>query len=356
MKRYFVKMIFWIIGIIVFLLLVSALIGWMVSAPVYQGEKSTHFDGNKFINPEGIKAKGLSDVLKWMVNRDRGEWQEVEDAYIGQPPARQLPEDIARFTFINHSTVLIQLKGQNILTDPVWSKRVSPFQWIGPKRVRPAGIKFEDLPPIDLVIISHNHYDHLDEATVKRLNAEHHPVFIVPLGVSGLLKKWSVTNVFELDWEQDKILSSEITITAVPAIHFSGRGSMDRDATLWCGYVMKSGSTKIYYAGDSGYGKIFKEIGNKYGPFDMALIPIGAYQPEWFMSPIHISPKEAVQVHLDVQSKKSIAIHYGTFPLADEGLGDAPKDLEKAVKNNGLNSNDFIILPEGHYIDLAVDL
>ncbi len=355
MKRFFVKMIFWIIGIIVFLLLVSALIGWKVSAPVYRGEKSAHFDGKKFINPNGIKAKGLTDVLKWMVNRNKGEWSEIENAFIGQPPAHKLSEDITRITFINHSTTLIQLKGQNILTDPVWSKRVSPFQWIGPKRVRPAGINFEDLPPIDVVIISHNHYDHLDEATVKRLNSLYQPVFIVPLGVSELLKQWSVANIIELDWEQNKTLSSEITITAVPAIHFSGRGNMDRDATLWCGYVINSGKTNVYYTGDSGYGKIFKEIGNKYGPFDVALIPIGAYQPKWFMSPIHISPEEAVEVHLDVQSKKSIAIHYGTFPLADEGLGDAPKDLEIAIANRGLNWNDFIILPEGHFIDFTVD-
>jgi L-ascorbate metabolism protein UlaG (beta-lactamase superfamily) len=353
MKRAHKKMVIWAAGIILLFLITSSCIGWKLSAPVYKGPKSYNFDGSKFINPEGIRPKGFLDLIKWMLSREQGEWPEVTDPFIGPPPTKKLPVDQIRITFINHATTLIQMNGLNILTDPIWSKRASPFQWIGPKRVRPPGINFEDLPPIDLVLISHNHYDHLDENTIKLLEKNHQPIYVVPLGVGLFLKKKGIDKIFELDWEQSVEVLHELTIVCVPAIHFSGRGTTDRDATLWCGYVIQGSAGKIYFAGDSGYGEIFKEIGRKFGPFQASLIPIGAYRPEWFMSPIHVSPTEAVKIHQDVSSEKSIAIHYGTFPLADEGLGDAPKDLEKAKAHFFLERDEFIVLEEGTYIDVV---
>jgi L-ascorbate metabolism protein UlaG (beta-lactamase superfamily) len=352
MKRAHKKMFIWTAGIILFFLISSSCIGWKLSAPVYKGPQSTNFDGSKFINPEGIRASGFLDLIKWMLTRERGEWPEVTDAFIGPPPAKKLPVDQIRITFINHATTLIQMNGFNILTDPIWSERASPFQWIGPKRVRPPGINFEDLPPIDLVLISHNHYDHLDENTLKMLEENHRPLYVVPLGVGQFLKNRDIDKIIELDWEQSVEVFPEMTLISVPAIHFSGRGFNDRDATLWCGYVIRGIAGKVYFAGDSGYGEIFKEIGRKYGPFQASLIPIGAYRPEWFMSPIHVSPAEAVKIHQDVDSEKSVAIHYGTFPLADEGLGDAIKDLERAKIDSHLENDEFIVLKEGTYIDI----
>jgi L-ascorbate metabolism protein UlaG (beta-lactamase superfamily) len=354
MKRTRRKMIFfWILGIIFLFFLVSSCIGWRLSAPAYQGAASDNFDGNKFINPDGVRSKGLFDLIKWMMTRDQGEWPEITNAPIGPPPQEKLPDDQIRITFINHATTLIQMNGLNILTDPIWSKRASPFQWIGPKRMRPAGINFADLPTIHLVLISHNHYDHLDEATVKELEKGHSPFFLVPLGVGKFLQKKGVSKVMELDWEQSVEAFPGLNIVAVPAIHFSGRGTLDRDATLWCGYVIKGVAGNVYFAGDTGYGTIFKGIGEKYGPFRVSLIPIGAYKPEWFMSPIHVSPAEAVKIHRDASSQKSIAMHFNTFPLADEGMGDAEKDLKKAIADHSLEPGEFIILQEGTYIDIT---
>jgi L-ascorbate metabolism protein UlaG (beta-lactamase superfamily) len=346
------KMIFWALGIIVMFFVASSFIGWKLSSPVYEGPATDNFDGTKFINPHGIRSKGLWDLLKWMMSRDRGEWPELTDPHIGPPPLEKLPNDQIRITFINHATTLIQINGLNILTDPIWSQRSSPFQWIGPKRVRPPGINFDDLPTIHLVLITHNHYDHLDENTVKNLEKDHRPLFIVPLGVGKFLQNRNIARVIELDWEQSVEPFPAMSIVSVPAIHFSGRGSLDRDATLWCGYVIKGIAGNIYFAGDSGYGEIFKEIGIKHGPMLASVIPIGAYKPGWFMSPIHVSPAEAVKVHQDVGSKKSIAMHFGTFPLADDGYGDPQADLKKAMVDSQLDNDEFIILKEGTFVDL----
>lgn len=336
----------WIIGIILIVVIIILGIGWYISAPKYEGAENDHFEGGKFHNLSSVEAQGFSGVFKWYANRDEGPWEYVDTAQYGlKPPASS---EIIRITFINHATFLIQVAGVNILTDPVYSERASPFQWVGPKRMRPPGIRFEDLPKIEIVLISHNHYDHLDEMTVKKLSRRDDPQFIVPLGVSAYLNRLGITKSTDYDWWGRKKINRLLSITCVPAQHFSGRGTFDRDATLWAGYVIESTDGKVYFAGDTGYDRaVFRGIGDKLGPIDVSLIPIGAYLPKWFMSPIHISPEEAVQVHKDVQSKQSIGIHFGTFPLADDGQHRPVEDLQKAKEEQNLADDEFIILDEG---------
>lgn len=348
-----------------YLLLISILIGiatalafpvvgtWVVdffiNAPTYNGPKTDHFDGKKFSNLDGIRARGFTDIIKWALTEEPGEWKELneKDVSYGKPPIAKIEDGSIHVTFVNHATFLIQACGLNILTDPIWSLRASPFQWIGPKRMRPPGIRFEDLPDIDLVLISHNHYDHLDIHTVKRLQEEHNPQFITPLGVSLFLHQHGITNTVEMDWWESREADNAISISAVPSQHFSGRGLSDRDKTLWCGYVLQTKAGTVYFAGDSGYDGFFEKIGSTFNPIDLALIPIGAYRPRWFMEPIHVDPEQAVQIHRDVGARKSIGMHFGTFPLADDGMNEPQADLAKAKEKYGLAEDAFITLEQG---------
>jgi L-ascorbate metabolism protein UlaG (beta-lactamase superfamily) len=322
-------------------------VGAYLSAPQYKGPVSDHFDGRKFINPGNVRPQGLREVLKWMLNRKRGEWKELKTEAYGKRPLDHEKENI-RITFVNHSTFLIQVDGLNILTDPVWAKRTSPFSWAGPRRMRLPGIRFEDLPRIHAVLISHNHYDHLDLQTMRMVFGAHHPKIVTPLGVKAFLDGESIAGVTDLDWWQEIQLSDSVKVQAVPAQHFSGRGMLDRDATLWCGYVLKTSKGNIYFAGDTGYNdKTFREIGEKTGNMKVALLPIGAYKPSWFMSPVHTSPEEAVKIHFDVRSQNSIGTHFGTFPMADEGAEEPVADLRKALTKYNVNEEMFVALKEG---------
>jgi len=336
----------WIFYFFLSLVILTVLFGYFLSGPRYKGPKSDHFDGTKFTNPNGLEAQDLIGVLKYGLYRKPEKWTKNYETDVREIPIPDLKENEVQISFVNHSTFLIQVGEMNILTDPVWSKRCSPFQWAGPERMRPPGIPMDLLPPIDLVLLSHNHYDHLDVNTIKELKQRFDPQFVVPLGVSEFLEKLGVTNKEEIDWHQ-KITRSSIDIKGVPASHFTSRGLFDRDKTLWCGYLIDYKGYKIYFVGDSGYGPNFKVMGEQDGPIDLALIPIGAYKPEWFMSPIHISPDEAVQVHQDVRSKQSIAMHFGTFPLADDAMDTPAKDLEIALKKYGVAENEFIVPEEG---------
>ncbi len=337
-----------LIGTFIFLVI---LIGFLLSGPKYKGPQTKHFDGKRFHNPSGRPANGFKEASKYMSSGTamRGKWEKNYETTVrtkAVPGTNQEGEILV--SFVNHSTFLIQIGGKNILTDPVWSEKCSPFQFAGPGRMRPPGINFEDLPSIDLVLLSHNHYDHMDKPTIKRLTKDHNPAFIVPLGVDGLLHRWGIkkTKTMALDWDKSVEIDA-IKFTATSANHFSSRGLFDRDATLWCGFLMQHEDLKCYYVGDTGYGDNFKEIGKNYGPMDLSLIPIGAYKPEWFMGPIHVTPVEAIQIHKDVRSKKSIAMHFGTFPLASDDQGEPVAWLEKARVEAGLSVQEFLVPDEG---------
>lgn len=344
----FKKLMLWIALIILIAAGLVTFIGWSLSAPGYEGATSDHFDGSHFNNIAEIEEKDFFDVLKWYAQREPGEWNVIplnEVQFAARPETRV--EDGLVITYVNHSTFLIQTNGLNILTDPVWSDRVSPFSFAGPKRMRPPGLRFEDLPKIDLVLISHNHYDHLDIETLEKLKTAHDPLILVPLGVDRYLEEQGITHTRALDWWDEEEYASGSRITSVPAQHFSGRGTFDRNLTLWTGYVIQTDRGPVYFAGDTGYGDLFKEIGKTFGPIKVGLIPIGAYKPRWFMSPVHLDPAEAIQVHKDIMAEISFGMHYGTFPLADDGQYDPQNDFAKAIQypeNAGVN---FKLLEEG---------
>jgi|AntRauTorckE6833_2_1112554.scaffolds.fasta_scaffold01914_2 L-ascorbate metabolism protein UlaG (beta-lactamase superfamily) len=344
----FMKILLWIITLLFITAITIASAGWMASKPGYEGPVSDRFNGTTFENSGEIPAKTFFDVMKWYFQRDQGEWVEIpeEEVIFAEKPANNVTKGMV-ITYVNHSTFLIQTAGINILTDPVWSDRVSPFSFAGPKRFRPAGVRFEDLPPIDVVIISHNHYDHLDLNTIRRLEEKFQPRYIVPLGVKRLLKANWIRYIDELDWWEEQRIDTDITVHSVEAQHFSARGLFDRNKTLWSGYVIDTPSGNIYFAGDTGYGDFFKKIRQKHPNITVGLIPIGAYQPRWFMKPMHVNPEEAIQVHRDVGARISFGMHFGTFPLADDGMKDPENDFARAIQrpeNIGVN---FKLLKEG---------
>lgn len=250
------------------------------------------------------------------------------------------------FTWIGHATYLIQFAGLNILTDPVMSRRTSPVQWAGPKRLAPLGLHFDELPRIDLVIVSHNHYDHLDSQTVQRIARRDQPSFVVPLGVQQWFRKRGLSHVSELDWWQSSLVRG-LRVHAVPAQHFSGRSLKDRNQSLWCGFVLEAEGERIYFAGDTGYGPDFQDIGQQFGHMDYSILPVGAYDPRSFMRPVHVDPEEAVRIHQDVNSRLSLAMHWGTFRLTLEPLDEPPRRLAAAVKAAGLSPDCFRVLQHG---------
>jgi L-ascorbate metabolism protein UlaG (beta-lactamase superfamily) len=320
------------------------------SAPRFEGPVSDHFDGRAFKNQDPIEHKGAGAFLEWQLTADRGPWQRIE-AEPGPPPPKKVGPGRLRVTFINHATTLVQLDGKNILTDPVWSERVSPVSFAGPSRYRPPGIRFEDLPPIDAVVISHNHYDHLDMPTLKRLQESHSPSFFVGLGNAALLRDEGIAEVVELDWWQSHHLGA-LEMVAVPAQHFSGRGLCDRDGTLWVGWALSSAHGLVYFAGDTGMGPHFKEIRQRLGEPRLAILPIGAYLPRWFMELIHIDPAQAVEAHRILGAFRSVAMHFGTFALADEAMDQAPRDLAVALEAQRVSSDDFWVLDFGEGRDV----
>lgn len=306
-----------------------------------------HFDGKRFFNPEAPQARGFLDVLRWkLTSRPERSARFVSDVVPSKPPSCVEGDGLV-VTLINHSTLLLQQKDSHILTDPIWSERVSPFQAIGPRRRRNPGVRWEDLPRIDVVLLTHNHYDHLDLATLRRLADRGQSQFIVPAGVGRLLRSETIGPVHETDWG-DALPVGRTRIHSVPALHFSARGLFDRNKSLWCGYVIETAAGSIYFAGDTGFGNHFARIRELFGSPRLALLPIGAYEPRWFMSPIHMAPEEAVKAHEILAAKTSIAIHHGTFQLADEGI-DTPK--KKLIASGPGDS--FLVLDNGQSVTLT---
>jgi L-ascorbate metabolism protein UlaG (beta-lactamase superfamily) len=338
-RRVFRRNALGLFGVIGVLSLTTSIVGCALSAPTWKGPTSDHFDGKKFVTPDGPKRtggfsdlSGLSALIKWQTSREPGPWKDYRDVPPGPPPPREVAKGAMRVTFINHATTLIQLDGVNVLTDPIYAERASPFDFAGPKRVRPPGIRFEDLPPIHAVVISHNHYDHMNLATLLRIANQWPGVRIfVGLGIKPFLESKGLTNVVELDWWEKRELGS-ITINSVPNQHFSNRGLFDSDGTLWTAWVFEGANGRAYFGGDTGYGPHFAKVSEKLGPMRLAVVPIGAYKPEWFMSPVHMSPKEAVQAVIDLKASMAVPMHYGTFNLADDGETEPVEALEAAVK------------------------
>jgi L-ascorbate metabolism protein UlaG (beta-lactamase superfamily) len=237
-------------------------------------------------------------------------------------------DESIRVTLVGHATVLLQVAGLNILTDPVWSRRIGPASWLGVERVRPPAIAFDDLPPIDAVLLSHNHYDHLDRPTLAALTRRDTPLVVTGLKVG---RSVPADRVAELGWWDSLMLGEHVRVTYVPAEHFSARSPFDRNRSLWGGFVLETPHGTIYFAGDTGDGSHFAAIRERFGPMTLSLLPIGAYEPRWFMAPVHIDPAEAVKASLILESEVSLAIHFGVFPLADEAIDAAPPALTQAL-------------------------
>lgn len=330
-------------------------ISLIASAQTLQPDRS-HHTKNGFRNLNHFERPGFLDFLKWRFSGKNKTDPPVESYKfpIGKNDPQFLKSNRHRqtLTWIGHATLLLQINGKNILTDPHFSERASPVQWAGPKRIVPPGLALEDLPAIDMVVISHDHYDSLDKQSVRQLHKRpggQATVFFCPLG----LKKWfahlGITRVIELDWWEEH-MEGELNIIPVPLQHWSKRNLFTENKTLWAGWVIRTPHFSFFFCGDSGYTPYFKEIGNHLGPFDLAAIPIGAYEPRWFMRFHHMSPEEAIQVHLDVRAKKSIAIHWGTFMLTDEPLDEPPKKLKAAKIVRGLPSEVFTVLQHGETV------
>ena len=333
-----------ILPIVLLFVGLSTSVSCVTPAP-YQGPISDHYDGDVFYNQVPLQQHGFTDLLKWMMNREAGDWQPVTDAkYAAKPPAHG---HSLHATFINHATVLLQTSTLNILTDPIWSERASPVSWAGPKRQRPPGIRFEDLPSIDVVLISHNHYDHMDLPTLKRLQQGFDPLFIVGLGNASILMDEGISKVKELDWWESLTLNDNTVINGVPAQHFSMRWLGDRNQRLWMGFVLQAPEGAIFFAGDTGMGPHFQQIYERYGPMRLSLLPIGAYRPRWFMAGVHTAPDEAVLAHQQLHSEYSIGIHFGTFRLADDGQHEPLQDVERALQNSSVSKERFWILDFG---------
>jgi L-ascorbate metabolism protein UlaG (beta-lactamase superfamily) len=304
-----------------------------------------HFDGERFFNPHARQGKSLEDLRRWRQTRQKQEWPEhVEDPTF-PPPGRVAPDRIAA-TFIGHSTFLVQLGGVCVLIDPIWSKRCSPVFFAGPRRVRRPGQRLEALPGVDLLLVTHNHYDHMDLPTLRRVRARWAPSVATGLGNTRHLAKADIRSAIELDWWQSTELAGA-RVTYVPAQHFSARGLYDRNRCLWGGFVVEAGGAIVYFAGDSGYCPHFAEIGRRFPRIDLALLPIGAYEPRWFMRQQHVDPEEAVRAHLDLGARRSLGMHFGTFQLTEEAIDAPVLALREARAQAGVAEADFDILAFG---------
>lgn len=326
----------------------------MAANSYYSGPPSPHFDGVRFRNLDGARGgKSLAELLRWKLGGTKAQWPEWVDTPTDAPPPRV--HHGIRASFVGHATVLVQMTGINILTDPVWSKRASPLQFAGPKRVHAPGIAFDALPPIDLVLLSHNHYDHLDSDTLRHLVDRDAPVIVTPLGNDTIVEKTApAARILTLDWFDQVEALPGVVVHAEPVSHWSARGQSDRNEALWAGFVVEAGGNRLYFAGDTGFaaGAPFVRTAARHGPFDLALIPIGAYEPRWFMADAHMNPQEAVEAHVLLGSPSTLGIHHGTFQLTDEAI-DAPAIALGEALLTEPRAQDFRILTPGTAWDIS---
>ncbi|MFZ2522403.1 MAG: MBL fold metallo-hydrolase [Minisyncoccia bacterium] len=341
-------------GVLTFLIVLF--FDFFIASPSYRGRITDHFDGRAFhgmnmlhrIIDDYPKVKFLR-ALFWLLLRPKSKWQCRKNNHISMPEKRVESEKIS-VTFVNHSTVLLQAYGLNILTDPVWSRRVSPFSFLGPKRYMEPGVTLENLPRIDYILISHNHYDHMDINTLRKIYKKYRPKIFVPLGNSLYLAKKGIIGAEDMDWWDKKSLTEEVKLTCVPAEHFSSRAFSDRNKTLWCGFVLETKRGNIYFSGDTASGKFSDKIKEKYEKFLLGFIPVAVWKPEWLMRPVHISPDDAFDLHKKLNIETTIGIHHGTFKLSDDGQDDGPDRIRFLVKNSLPKIVDFRILENGQTV------
>jgi L-ascorbate metabolism protein UlaG (beta-lactamase superfamily) len=320
-----------------------------IGSRYYSGPISDHFDGDRFFNPgsEGGR-RGFGDFLRWQFTRTATAWPDTfPSPYIDAQPPRP-NSDALRVTLVGHATFLIQVGGLNVLTDPVWSERASPVQFAGPKRHNPPGIGFGALPRIDAVVISHSHYDHLDLHTLARLWERDRPHIVAPLGNAAIIQATHPDiAVTSTDWG-DHVpigrLGSAATIVTEPAHHWSARKPGDRNRALWASYMIKSAGYTVYFAGDTGFGqgRNFEVLAARYPRIDLALLPIGSYEPRWFMKEQHMNPEDAVRAFRILNLDKAIGFHWGTFRLTDEGVDEPARDLERALAQQQIDPDRFV--------------
>jgi L-ascorbate metabolism protein UlaG (beta-lactamase superfamily) len=323
--------------------------------PIYRGPITDHFDGLRFFDPKFESQRGPFDFFRWQFTRDQAEWpEEMPSPFADKPPSRVDGANL-RISFVGHASILLQSGGVNILLDPVWSDRASPVSFAGPKRVNMPGVAFDDLPPIDVALVSHGHYDHLDTLTLSALRTPHRTRVIAPLGNDeAILGADPSVSVETHDWGARIALSKDVAVTLAPMRHWSARGVADRNKALWSSFVIETPAGRIYHVGDSGYGDgvYFRAAREAYGPFKLAILPIGAYSPRWFMHENHMNPEEAVKAFQDTGAEYALAHHYGTFRMADDAFDDPPKALDAALKARAISAERFRRLRPGEVWDL----
>ncbi|KQV73141.1 MBL fold metallo-hydrolase [Rhizobium sp. Root1220] len=326
--------------------------------PYYHGPISDHFDGVRFFNPGGIAPLGVRALLRWQFNGERQTWKkQVTSPFAPAKPESLVSGDGLRVTMVGHASMLVQVAGLNILTDPVWSDRASPFSFAGPKRVTAPGIRFDDLPKIDLVLVSHNHYDHLDIATLKRLQIAHEPQFVTPLGNDAIIRHAAPdAHITVMDWGDRAAISDKIAIDAEPAHHWSARGTGDRSMALWAAFVITTPAGRIYHVGDTGFhgGVNYKAAQEKHGAFRLAILPFGAYEPRWFMRGQHQNPQEAVMGMQLANAAYVAGHHFATFQLTDEAIDAPVAALDIALREYGVDRARFRPLRAGEVFDVPM--
>lgn len=322
----------------------------------YKGSTSDHFDGRLFFNPGGKEPGGFFDLLRWQFGGGRARWPAAWPSPHpkARPEARLSPREL-RVTMVGHASLLVQAGGLNFLTDPVWSERVSPFSFAGPRRVNAPGMAFEDLPPIDHVLLSHNHYDHMDVATLARLWKERDPHVLTPLGNDAIVRKSAPgIRISTHDWDDRIDLGNGVKVHVEPAHHWSARGTHDRRMALWSAFTIETPAGNVYFGGDTGFheGRYYEHARRKHGGFRLAILPIGAYEPRWFMEQHHQNPEEAVAGHRLLNAEYSAGIHWGTFQLTNEAIDEPRERLHKALDGEGIARDRFRPLLPGEVWDV----
>ncbi|MDX1642938.1 MAG: MBL fold metallo-hydrolase [Thermoanaerobaculia bacterium] len=306
----------------------------------------------RYRNTTPHPRQGLGGFLRWRWERATRRRTALAELPSPPHPLPVEPPSAPGLTWVGHATFLLDLGDATLLTDPHFSQRASPLGAFGPRRLVPPALALDDLPPLDLVLVSHNHYDHLDRPTMRRLAELGPPRRVVaPPGLGRKLQRWGLGATVELAWWEAHDVG-DLRVHAVPVKHSSCRWGPDRDHTGWNGYVVEAGGRRFFFAGDTAYSDDFTTLRRRLGPVDLAALPIGAYEPRWFMRHVHASPEEAVQIHLDLGACRSVAMHWGTFPLTDEPIDEPPRRLARALDERGIDPAQFVVLRHGETLPL----